>query len=44
VAARTILEEVLPQTVIEGLLREIEERSTLLRGHGIEVRVDGCKI
>ncbi len=43
-AARTILEEVLPQTVIEGLLREIEERSALLRGHGIEVRVDGCKI
>jgi hypothetical protein len=43
-AARTILEEVLPQTVIEGLLAEIEERSALLRGHGIEVRVDGCKI
>lgn len=43
-AARTILEEVLPQTVIEGLLTEIEERSALLRSHGIEVRVDRCKI
>ena len=43
-AARTILEEVLPQTVIEGLLMEIEKRSALLRSHGIEVRVDGCKI
>lgn len=43
-AARTILEEVLPQTVIEGLLMEIEERSALLRSHGIEIRVDGCKI
>lgn len=43
-AARTILEEVLPQTVIEGLLMEIEERSALLQSHGIEIRVDGCKI
>ncbi len=43
-AARAILEEVLPQTVIEGLLMEIEERSALLRSHGIEVRVDRCKI
>jgi hypothetical protein len=43
-AARTILEEVLPQTVIEGLLMEIEERSALLRSHGIKVRVDRCKI
>lgn len=43
-AARTILEEVLPWTAIEGLLMEIEERSTLLRDHGIEVSVDGCKI
>lgn len=43
-AARKILEAVLPQTVIEGLLMEIEERSALLRSHGIEVRVDGCKI
>lgn len=43
-AARKILEEVLPQTVIEGLLMEIEERSALLRRHGIEVRVDRCKI
>ncbi|CAN5781707.1 hypothetical protein BH20ACT11_BH20ACT11_10780 [soil metagenome] len=43
-AARTILEEVLPQTVIEGLLMEIKKRSALLRRHGIEVRVNGCKI
>lgn len=44
VAARKILEEVLPQTVIEGLVREIEQRRALLRSHGIEVRLDGCKI
>ncbi len=44
VSARTILEEVLPQTVIEGLLMEIEKREALLRRHGIEVRVDRCKI
>jgi len=44
VAARTILEEVLPRTVIEGLLMEIEERGALLRSHGIDVRVNGCKI
>lgn len=44
VAARTILQEVLPQTVIEGLLMEIEQRSALLRSHGFEVRIDGCKI
>jgi hypothetical protein len=44
VAARMILEEVLPQTVIEGLLLEIEERSALLRSYGIEIRVDRCKI
>lgn len=43
-AARTILEEALAETVIEGLLKEIEERSALLRRHGIEVRVDRCKI
>lgn len=43
-AARTILEEVLAETVIEGLLMEIKERSALLRSHGIEVSVDGCKI
>ena len=43
-AARMILEEVLAETVIEGLLMEIEERDALLRSHGIEVRVDGCKI
>ena len=43
-AARTILEEALAETVIEGLLREIEERGTLLRSHGIEVRVNRCKI
>ena len=43
-AARTILEEVLAETVIEELLMEIEERGYLLRSHGIEVRVDGCKI
>ncbi len=43
-AAKTILEEVLPQTVIEGLLMEIEQRSALLRSHGIEVSVNGCKI
>ena len=43
-AARTILEEVLPQAVIEGILMEIEERGALLRSHGIEVRVNGCKI
>jgi hypothetical protein len=30
--------------VIEGLLMEIEERGALLRSHGIEVRVDRCKI
>lgn len=44
VAARTILEEVLPRTVIEGLLMEIEERGALLRSHGIQIRVDRCKI
>lgn len=44
VAARTILEEVLPLTVIEGLLMEVEERGALLRSHGIDVRVNGCKI
>jgi hypothetical protein len=43
-AARMILEEVLAETVIEELLMEIEERGALLRSHGIEVRVDGCKI
>jgi hypothetical protein len=43
-AAKTILEEMLPQTVIEGLMMEIEQRSALLRSHGIEVSVDGCKI
>lgn len=43
-AAQTILEAVLPQTVLEGLLMEIEQRSALLRSHGIEVSVDGCKI
>jgi hypothetical protein len=43
-AARTILEEALAETVIEGLLKEIEERGALLRRHGIEVRVDRCKI
>ena len=43
-AARMILEEVLPQMVIEGLLAEIEKRSTLLRSYGVEVSVDGCKI
>lgn len=37
-AAQTILEAVLPQTVIEGLLMEIEKRSALLRSHGIEVQ------
>ena len=44
VAAWTILETVLPQTVIEGLLAEIEQRSVLLRSHGIEVHVERCKI
>lgn len=44
VAARTILEELLPRTVIEGLLMEIEERGALLCSHGIDVRVNGCKI
>jgi hypothetical protein len=43
-AARMILEEVLAQTVIEGLLMEIEERGALLRSHSIEVRVNECKI
>lgn len=44
-AARTILEEILlPQTVSEGLLMEIEQRSALLRSHGIEVSVDRYKI
>ncbi len=43
-AARTILEEVLAETVIERLLMEIEKRGALLRSHGIEVRVDRCKI
>ncbi len=43
-AARTILEEALAEIVIEDLLREIEERGALLRSHGIEVRVDRCKI
>ncbi len=43
-AAQTILEEVLGETVIEGLLMEIKERGALLRSHGIEVQVDGGKI
>ena len=43
-AAQTILEAVLPQTVIESLLMEIEQRSALLRSHGIEVSVGRCKI
>ena len=43
-AGRMILEEVLAETVIEGLLMEIEERGALLRSHSIEVRVNGCKI
>jgi hypothetical protein len=43
-AARTILEEALAETVIEGLVMEIEERDALLRSYGIEVRVDRCKI
>ena len=43
-AARTILEEALGETVIEGILMEIEERGALLRSQGIEVRVDRCKI
>lgn len=43
-AAWTILEKILPQTVIEGLLMEIEKHSALLRSHGLEVKVDGCKI
>jgi hypothetical protein len=43
-AARTILEEVLAETVIEDLLVEIEERGALLRSHGIEIRVGRCKI
>jgi len=43
-AARTILEEVLAETVIEDLLVEIEERDALLRSHGIEIRVGRCKI
>lgn len=34
----------LPQTVIERLLMEIEQRSTLLRNHGIEIRFDRCKM
>jgi hypothetical protein len=44
VAARTILEEVLAETVIEGLLMEIKERGALLRSHGIDVRINRCKI
>lgn len=43
-AARKILEEVLPPMVIEGLLMEIEQRRALLGAHGIEIRVDRCKI
>jgi hypothetical protein len=43
-AARTILEEALAETVIEGLLTEIDERGALLRSHGVKVRVDRCKI
>lgn len=43
-AARKILEEALTETVIEGLLMEIEERGALLRRHGIEVQVARCKI
>jgi hypothetical protein len=42
--AHKILEAVLPQTVIEDLLREIEQRSALLRSYGVEVSVNGCKI
>jgi hypothetical protein len=39
-----ILEEALAETVIEGLLlMEIEGRSSLLRSHGIEVRVVGAR-
>lgn len=43
-AARTILEEALAEWVIETLLMKIEERGALLRSHGIEVRIDRCKI
>lgn len=43
-AAQTILEAVLPQTVIEGLLKEVGRQSALLRSHGLEVRVNGCQI
>jgi hypothetical protein len=43
-AARTIMEEVLAETVIEDLLVEIEERGALLRSHGIEIRVGKCKM
>jgi hypothetical protein len=43
-AARAVLEEILPQTVIESLLMEIEQRRALLCSHGIEVSVQRCKI
>jgi len=43
-AARVILEEALAETVVEGLLTDVEERGALLRSHGLEVRVNRCKI
>lgn len=43
-AARTILETILPQTVIEALLKEIEQRSALLLSYGFEVSIGRCKI
>lgn len=43
-AATTIVEEVFSEAVVEGLLREIERRGSLLRRHGVEVKVERCKI
>lgn len=43
-AARVILEEILSEMVVMGLLNEIEERRSLLQSHGFDVQVHRCKI
>jgi hypothetical protein len=44
VGAGVILEEVLAEVVIMDLIKEIEERQTLLRRHGINIQVHRCKM
>jgi hypothetical protein len=44
VGAGVILEEVLAEVVIMDLIKEIEERQTLLQRHGINIQVHRCKM